>query len=395
MAEFDYRAVTIEGELVLGKLSAPNDVAARRELEASGFKSVEVLPSTASDDDVDGTLSDIALTTLTESIAAATESQLPIEVTLAMLAEESDDRRLARVAQRLSAQLEQGTPIPQALEQLDGQLPPEIGGLLRAGIDSGNLASAISEFSRQRLETQRVRWRIRSVLAYPLIVLGIVVPIAMFLSVYVIPMFNEIFEEFDLALPVMTEVIVQAARQVPGFVIGILLIVLGMPLILRLIGGRWLFHRVRAAVPLLGPIWTFAGQREFAASLASFIKLRVPLDDAVMYTGNTIGDRNVGRACRRVAKRLDNGATLSESLSESLYFDRSLVALVAWGEAQGLLGEALSLATHVFDDRVEQYATLLRRMLPPITFVVVATVLFYVVVALLIPLVSLIQNLSM
>jgi type IV pilus assembly protein PilC len=346
-------------------------------------------------EDTDGALGDAALATITQSIEAAADNQLPIEITLAMLAEEAGDRRLARVAHRLADQLEQGTPIPEAFKQLDGELPPELGGLLRAGIDSGNLASAISEFSRQRLETQRLRWRIRAVLAYPLIVLAIVVPLALFLSMYVIPMFKEIFEEFDLGLPIATELILQAAEQLPGFLIGATLFFFGVPIFLRLVGGRWLFHRVRGAVPLLGPIWTFAGQREFAASLASFIKLRVPLDDAVTYTGNSIGDRNVGRACRRVTKRLENGDSLSESLGESLYFDRALVALVAWGEAQGLLPESLLLATHVFDDRVEQYATLLRRLLPPITFIVVATVMFYVVVALFIPLVSLIQNLSM
>jgi type IV pilus assembly protein PilC len=169
---------------------------------------------------------------------------------------------------------------------------------------------------------------------------------------------------------------------------------LGVPLFLRLVGGRWLFHRVRAAVPLLGPIWTYAGQREFAASLASFIKLRVPLGDAVTYTGNTIGDRNVGRACRRVTRRLEIGETLGQSLGESLHFDRALVALVAWGEKQGLLPEALAMATHVFDDRVEQYATLLRRVLPPLTFVVVVTVMFFVIVALFVPLVTLIEALS-
>jgi general secretion pathway protein F len=345
--------------------------------------------------DDDRPLSDAELTALTQAVGAAADSQLPIDVTLAILAEEADDPRLARVAEDLAAQLERGTPIPQAVSQLDGQLPPEIGALLRAGIDTGDLARAIEQFSQQRVEAQRLWRRIRAVLAYPLIIVAIVVPLALFLSVFVVPMFKEIFEEFDLTLPVITELIIQASEQLPEFLVGALLFVFGLPLVLRFIGGRWLFHRVRAAVPLLGPIWTLAGQREFAASLGAFIKLRVPLIAAVSYTGDTIGDRNVGRACERVSKRLETGATLSESMQQSLHFDRSLVALVAWGERQGLLPEALSLAAHVFDDRVDQYAMLLRRLLPPITLVVVITIVFYVVIGLMLPLVSLIRALSM
>jgi type II secretory pathway component PulF len=314
VAEFDYRAVTDEGELVLGKISALDEAAAHRELEAAGLFSIEVLPSIDSDED--SLLSDIAPTELTPPVETAADSQLPIEVTLAMLSEETDNPRLARVARKLAVKIEQGTPLLEAVSQFQGVLPPEIDALLRAGIDTGDIGRAIGQFSQQQLETQQLRRRIRAVLAYPLIVIAILVPIALFLSIFVIPMFKNLFEEFDLSLPPMTEVIVQASEQLPGFLIGALLFVFGLPLVLRVVGGRWLFHRVRSAVPLLGPIWTSAGQREFASSLASFVKLRVPLISAVTYTGDTIGDRNVGRACHRLTKRLETGASLSESMRQ-------------------------------------------------------------------------------
>ena len=67
---------------------------------------------------------------------------------------------------------------------------------------------------------------------------------------------------------------------------------------------------------------------------------------------------------------------------------------MAWGEQHGLLPEALSVATELFDDRIEQQASLVRRLLPPVTLVVVATMMFFVLVALMLPLVTLIESLS-
>jgi type II secretory pathway component PulF len=334
------------------------------------------------------------LTPLVEAVGAAAASQIPIEVTLAALAEETNDPRLAEVAQQLASQLEHGIPMQQAIAGLDRQLPTEVATLLQSGIETGDLAGTLERFSRQRIESQRIRRRIQAAIAYPLIVAAILVPLTLFLSIYVIPMFKNIFEEFDFRLSNVTELILQAAEQLPQFIFGMLIFVLGVPLVIRFLGGRWLLHRVRSAIPVLGRLWLWSGQREFAAALASYIDLRVPLIAAVSQTGNTISDRNLGRACQRVSQRLENGETLADCLNQSIHFDRALVSLVAWGEKQGLLPEALALAIEVFDDRIEQYASLLRRILPPFTLILVVVVMFYVIVGLVVPLVPLIESLS-
>jgi len=392
MAVYEYHAKRPGGEQVLGQLAAENEDAARRELVARGWEVVDILccPTVGHEE----TLRDEELTTFVAAIGGATTNRLPVEITLAALAEETNDRRLATVAQRLAVQLQQGATIEQAIAGLGRLIPTEVGGLLRAGIATGDIAGMLERLALQRMAAKRIRRRIESAIAYPLIIAAILVPLVLFLSLYVIPMFEELFQEFDLRLPTITELMLRTAEQVPMLIGGVLVLVLGIPIVLHVLGGRWLFHRVRSALPLLGPMWTWSGQREFAALLASFINLRVTTIDSVAYTGDAISDRNVGHACRRVAKRLESGDTLSSCLSQSIHFDRSLVALVAWGERYGLLPEALGIAASLFDDQIEQYASLLRRLLPPVTLVVVAALMFFVIVSLMVPLVSLIQNLS-
>ena len=118
------------------------------------------------------------------------------------------------------------------------------------------------------------------------------------------------------------------------------------------------------------------------------------MPSAVAHTAQVLSDRNLARACARVSSRVEAGQTLASSLDQSIHFDRSLVALIGWGEKHGALIEALGVASDLFDDHVEQQASLVRRVLPPLTLVTVATLMFFVVVGLMIPMTTLIENLS-
>lgn len=345
--------------------------------------------------DSDRKLRNEETTTLMHAVGAAAGGRIPLEVTLAALGEERQDRRLATVAQRLAAELTQGVPIDQALAAMERHLPQDVRGLLRAGIDSGDLAGAFERYADQRLASQRLGRGVQAAVAYPLMIIAILVPLTLFVSIYVIPMFGDIYDEFELDLPIATGWILQTARQVPGTILGLMAFVIGVPLVLRILGGRWMFHRVRSAVPLFGRLWLWSGQRDFAAMLASFLELRLPLPDAVTHTGEVMRDRNIGAACRRVRVRLESGESLCASLAQSIYFDRSLVALVGWGERHSLLAEALGIAMEIFDDRIEQRSLLIQRLLPPVTLIVVAMMTFFTIIGLMLPLVKLIEALSM
>ena len=392
MAIFEYRANDSGGNNTHGQMSAADEATARELLSARGLTSIDLFLEP--DHGSKGVLSNEEIAAFVEAVGGAAANRLPIEITLAALAEETKDRPLAAVAQQMGNQLEQGATIEQVIADLGPQLPQKIGRLLQAGVKSGDLAGTMERLAHERLIAQRIQRQIQIALAYPLLVAAILLPLLAFLTLYVIPMFAQMFKEFDLELPPMTVLIIQTSRQIPLLLGGVAIFLLIIPIVLRAVGGRWLFHRTRAALPLVGPIWTWSGQREFAAQLASLIDHRMPMAEAVSYAGDALSDRNVGWACRRVAKRLESGESLGDCLSQSIHFDRSLVALVKWGERYGLLPEALRVAKSVFDDQIEQYTSLLRRLLPPVALVTVAALMFFVLVGLTVPLVRLIEGLA-
>src|SRR5262245_30853903 len=116
MALYEYQATDSSGALVRGQLTAADDRAAQRELEARGLTVVDLLWCPAADHQ--GRLGDEAVSTLTDSIAAAATNRVPLDVTLAALAEEKGDPHLADVAQRLAEVLRKGATVDQAIASL-------------------------------------------------------------------------------------------------------------------------------------------------------------------------------------------------------------------------------------------------------------------------------------
>ena len=82
----------------------------------------------------------------------------------------------------------------------------------------------------------------------------------------------------------------------PPLLVGVIAPLIVLPLFVRFLGGRWLFHRMRSALPLVGKLWMWTSQREFAAALGSFLGHRLPTVDAVQYTGDVLSDRSMS-AC--------------------------------------------------------------------------------------------------
>jgi type II secretory pathway component PulF len=391
MPTYEYHAISPAGDEISGRITAAGETAARQELAARELSAIRLARHELS---AAGNLGSEHVDTLVQALASTAITRVPLEVSLAALAEEKSDPQLAAVAEQLAARLREGATIDTALGDVEHQLPTEIAGLLRAGVESGDLAGTLERYSQQQLAASRFNRRIRVTLAYPIIIVAILVPTLLFLSLYVIPMFGDLFKEFRLDLPEITELILSVANQLPGLIAGLAILLIGFPIVLRLVGGSWMLHRVRAALPFIGRMWMWAAQREFASQLGSFLTMGLTMPSAVAQTAHVLADRNIARACSRLLRRVESGQSLSTSLDQSIQFDRSLVALVAWGERHGALTEALTVATDLFDDRVEQQASLVRRLLPSLTLVSVATLMFFVLAGLLIPLVRLIEALS-
>jgi len=172
----------------------------------------------------DGRLSGEETAELSEQVAELAKSGLPLAPGLRALAEELPSRRVAAVLRELAEQLDRGIPLAAAMEAQGNRFPAHLRGMLVAGVRSGRLAETFEEFvaiQRNRLEQ---RHRIWTILAYPLVLLAMVLGMFVFFGLVLVPNFEKIFRDFGVELPAITEMFISAASPL---VVGWLLAIVG------------------------------------------------------------------------------------------------------------------------------------------------------------------------
>ena len=231
-------------------------------------------------------------------------------------------------------------------------------------------------------------------LIYPAVVLGLLAAVLVGLTTIVVPQFESIFYDFDLELPELTIMVVKIGNALPKLLAVLVALVPAYFLICLSPAGRRVMHWLRTGVPVLGRLWIWNGQHEFASILGSLTAKRMALDQALACTAASLRDGNLARATRIVAAKCASGASLAQSMAESIHFDPALPGLVSWGEAQGTLPVALAQAAATFEEELDLQASFLARIMPSVLFITVITTLFMFIIAMFVPLIDLINNLS-
>jgi type IV pilus assembly protein PilC len=408
MPRYRYTARTKTGEELHGELTAGSEVWARQSLESAELEVVtlescerpiqpagSVTPeSPSTPQDTIPKLSTAQATQLASHLRATTAAGLPLEDTLDALATDCDDPHLASAVRHLASRLRDGVPLEQAISMLDRQLPRRIRGLLEAGVRCGNPAGIFEAFARQQIVVHTVAQKVASTMVFPLFILLVAGLITLFMALYVVPMFEDLFRDFDLQLPALTMIALMLAHALPAAFLVALVVFASLWALSRLGTASSLVCQLRSTLPVLGKLWTFAGHQELASALATLVALRIPLPESLAYAGNLIGDANLARACRKVSAQASAGMSLSECMARSIHFDRMLTALVRWGEEHGLAAAALEHADRFYAERVDQQAALVRRTLPPIILVTVVMMAGLMLISLFLPLINLIEGLA-
>ena len=321
------------------------------------------------------------------TVAPLADDDTPLAEIFYALSEDADDGRLRRVSARLAARLAAGDDLAAAAKAVGHDLPAHFREALVGAANRGHLAGLLQGLAAHETTRKRLRRQLHSLLLYPTLVAGLLLTVLTGISLIVLPQFEELYADFDLELPQMTVMTLQAGKIVPWCAVTVVVVIAVYFVVGLFPGGRRLVHWIRTGLPILGRVWLWSAQHEFASLMGALIQEQVRLEDALRTTAESLRDRNLARATRIVSRKCDEGNLLSKGLAESIHFDRARPALVAWGEANDALPTALQQATAYYEKELDLHATFLRNILPPLLFMAVIASLFIMTVSLFVPLV--------
>jgi type IV pilus assembly protein PilC len=256
-------------------------------------------------------------------------------------------------------------------------------------------------------KAHKLKNKIVSAMVYPVIVMFIAVAILVFLMLFIVPKFEQMFQEMGSAeLPMISQVVFGTSKFfisaslvpfVPN-IVWIFLIISVIGFLANMWGktkkGRRIIDGLKLKLPIFGDIQRKSAVARFSRTLGTLVTSGVPILQALNITRDTAGNVVISDAIEKVHEAVKEGESIVTPMNASGVFPNMVTSMVDVGEETGQLPEMLLKVADVYDDEVDNAVTALTSILEPIMIVMLALVVGAVVFALFLPLIKVISTMG-
>jgi type IV pilus assembly protein PilC len=336
----------------------------------------------------------------TRQLATLIDSGLPLLRSLTVLAKQERDTVLKNTIDKLADGVQGGSTFSDTLAQHPRIFNDLYVNMVKAGELGGVLELVLGRLAEFQEKAQKIKNKVVAAMVYPIIVMTMAITIMGFLLVFIVPKFQAIFHDMlgDKPLPVITQFIIglSSALKDHGLVIvGIIVAAIaGYKLIARTRGGKSALDRVKLRVPLFGDVLRKTAISRFSRTLGTLVTSGVPILQALNITRETAGNAVVAKAISHVHDSVKEGESIVQPLEASRVFPPMVISMIDVGEETGQLPEMLLKIADVYDDEVDNAVAGMTAALEPIMIVFLAVIVGTIVIALFMPLISIIQGLQ-
>jgi len=399
LAQFQYRAADAQGKIVEGTIEAPEVGGVVARLHDRGLIPIRI---GAAAEGTRATAPRVVLPSLpaigrrrvkgrdllvmTQELSALVSAGLPLDRSLATLAELSDNPELRRIITEVLHAVQGGKSLTEALAQ-HPVFPSLYVNMIRAGEAGGFLDGVLQRLTEYLERAQLLRDEVRSALTYPILLTFAMSGSMMFLLVYVLPKFSSMFADLGRALPLSAQLILGLSQGIRSYwwagALGIAATVGGVRYSIRTPRGRYSWDQWRLRLPVVGLVLRKMEVASLARTLGTLLKSGVPMMQALGIVKETAGNQVISRALGEVEVGVREGAGVAEPLGRCGVFPPLAVQMIAVGEETGRLDEMLLRAAEHYDREVRVQVQQFTRLLEPILILIMGLGVGFIVISML------------
>jgi type IV pilus assembly protein PilC len=336
----------------------------------------------------------------TRQLATLIDSGLPLLRSLNVLAKQERDVVLKNTINKLADGVQGGNTFSDALAMHPRIFNDLYVNMVKAGEVGGVLELVLNRLAEFQEKAAKIKNKVVAAMVYPVIVITMAVAIMGFLLVFIVPKFEAIFHDMlgDRPLPVITTFVINVSKLVQNHwlvIIGVLVAaVAGYKFVNRTSGGRAVVDRLKLYLPLFGDLNRKTAISRFSRTLGTLVTSGVPILQALNITRETAGNAVIAGAISQVHDSVREGESIVQPLEASGVFPPMVISMIDVGEETGQLPEMLLKIADVYDDEVDNTVAGITAALEPIMIVILALIVGTIVIALFMPLISIIQGLQ-
>ncbi|WP_214466746.1 type II secretion system F family protein [Microbacterium flavescens] len=406
MQEFLYRAVDPRGGAVVkGSVEAASETAVTGKLKAQGLTPLEVTLKSKTglnrELKMPGVSKQVpakALAIFARQMAGLLNAGLPLMRTLAILIDQTEDKRLQPALVAVQADVEGGSSFSGALSRHPDVFPPLLLSIVKVGETGGFLGQALDSIAENYKREAELQNKIRAATTYPVIVLIIAMVGVLAMVTFVVPVFESMFAGLGNELPVPTQILVNLSRNMWWV----------LPLLAVIVIAVWawwsrnknteqmrrLVDPLKLKLPIFGKLATKIAVARFARNLSMMLDAGVPIIQALAIVGQASNNWKIEAAVRDIQESIRQGKSFAGPLAKADVFPSMVAQMVSVGEESGTLSEMLASIADFYEDEVETATAQLSATIEPVLIVVLGIVIGAMVISLYLPIFTLYQDLS-
>ncbi len=396
---FEYKVRDRSGNLVTGQLIGDSEDLVRRRLREQGLTPIEVRKANA------GIRMEINLrpgrvklkdlAVFCRQFATMVNSGLPILRALAILADQTASKELARILVQVRTDVEQGSSLSGALQKHPKAFNDLFVAMVRAGETGGVLDEVLLDVAKTIENEVELRRKIKSAMTYPIVVVILVVLIMAAMLLFIVPQFETIYASLGSELPLPTRLLLGASKLVRTYW---WLVVLGA------IGGRYAFRRykrtpqgraqvdaLKIRVPVFGPLFHKVALARFSNTFGMLLRSGVPILQAMEIVKETVNNQVIARAVEDVKGSVREGESIAKPLAKHAVFPPMVVQMLAVGEETGAVDTMLEKVASFYNSEVEATVDALTSLIEPLLIAVIGGAVGAAVIALYMPMFNIIN----
>lgn len=343
------------------------------------------------------------LTLFTRQLATLLDAGLPLVRGLRILQEQQPEGTQMRIVLReVVGTVEGGKSFSEALAKYPKIFDNLFVNMVRAGEAGGVLETVLERLADFAEKAQKLKKKVKSAMTYPIVVLSIAMIVVVFLLSFVVPKFASMFKEQNRELPVITQTLIDLSDFVKGLftqpwklaiVVAVIVgIVMLWKYMLRTPAGRYATDAFKVRAPIFGKLVTKVLVARFTRTLGTLISSGVPILQALDIVRDAVGNAVVAKAINSVHNSIKEGESVVDPLRESGIFDPMVIGMIDVGEETGTLAQMLVRVADTYDDDIDTAVEGLTSILEPLLIVFLALIVGTIVVAMFMPLLSLMKG---
>ena len=396
MAAFSYRAINAAGKVVNGTIEGDTERQVRTQLRAQKLKPINVDGVKQKQQKAAASRSLFAprmkikeLTLLTRQMASLVQSGMPLSDALQGVAKQSRKESTKGLVMQIRSRVLEGLSLAKAFGEHPRSFDSMFIAMVNAGEQAGFLGPVLERLAEHTENSQFAKQKLTTAMVYPMMLMLICVGIVIALMAFVVPQMTTVFERSDAELPGITQFLIASS----DFVLDYWLFVMVGFMLIIVVFNRWVsapanlkrWHSIKLKLPIFGHIIVQSDTARFAGTLSMLLDSGVPLLQALRISSQTMNNLVLREKAEEVSLAVQEGSSLNRALDQAEVFPPLLVQMASSGEANGTLAEQLKYSASTQERELDMQLTSAMSILEPLTILVMASVVGFIMFAIMKP----------